>query len=61
MISSELTRNPGNWEQSEEDFEALRKTGYSEDAIFELTVSAALGTGISRLEHGLAVLKGDEE
>lgn len=46
------------------DVEALKEQGYSEDAIFELTVSAALGAGLGRLERGLAVLartEGDDE
>ena len=42
-----------------EDVESLRKAGYNEDAIFEITLSAALGAGMTRLEHGLAALKGD--
>jgi hypothetical protein len=45
----------------DEDIEALLKAGYSEDAIFEITVSAALGAGMARLERGLVALKGDEE
>jgi hypothetical protein len=40
------------------DIEALRIAGYNEDAIFELTLSAALGAGMARLERGLAALKG---
>lgn len=40
------------------DIEALGRAGYSEDAIFEITLSAALGAGIVRLERGLAALKG---
>lgn len=40
------------------DIEALRDAGYSEDAIFELTLSAALGAGMARLERGLAAMKG---
>ncbi len=43
------------------DIEALRRAGYSEDAIFEMTVSAALGAGMIRLERGLAALKGDTD
>jgi alkylhydroperoxidase family enzyme len=42
----------------DEDIEALRNAGYSEDAIFEITLSAAIGAGIARLEHGLTALKG---
>lgn len=43
---------------TDEDTAALRNAGYSEDAIFELTVSAALGAGLGRLERGLAALRG---
>ncbi len=42
----------------EADIEALRNAGYSEDAIFEITLSAAIGAGQARLERGLAALKG---
>jgi alkylhydroperoxidase family enzyme len=42
------------------DIEALKAAGYSEDAIFEITLSAALGAGLSRLERGLAALRGEE-
>jgi hypothetical protein len=38
---------------SDEDVQALREAGYSEDAIFEATVSAALGAGLARLDAGL--------
>lgn len=44
---------------TDEDVEALREAGYSEDAIFEITLSAALGAGLARLERGLAALRGD--
>jgi hypothetical protein len=47
------------YKTTEEDIEALRKAGYGEDAIFEITLSAALGAGMTRLERGLAALKGD--
>jgi alkylhydroperoxidase family enzyme len=40
------------------DIEALRNAGYSEDAIFELTLSVAIGAGQARLDRGLAALKG---
>jgi alkylhydroperoxidase family enzyme len=42
------------------DIEALQQAGYSEDAIFEITVSAALGAAMGRLERGLAALKGGQ-
>jgi hypothetical protein len=40
------------------DIEGLKEAGYSEDAIFEITICAALGAGLGRLERGLSVLKG---
>jgi len=43
---------------NERDITALRQAGFSEDAIFEVTASAALGAGLSRLERGLAALEG---
>jgi alkylhydroperoxidase family enzyme len=42
---------------TDEDIAALRQAGYSEDGIFEITLSAALGAGLARLECGLAALK----
>jgi hypothetical protein len=47
------------YKTTEEDIEALQRAGYSEDAIFEITVSVALGAGMTRLERGLAAMKGD--
>lgn len=41
------------------DVEALRRAGYSEDAIFEISISAAVGAGGDRLQRGLAALRGD--
>lgn len=41
------------------DIEALRAAGYSEDQIFELTISVALGAGRVRLEAGLSALRGE--
>ena len=40
------------------DIEALKQAGLSEDQIFELTVSAALGASFARLECGMAALRG---
>jgi alkylhydroperoxidase family enzyme len=48
------------YKTTDEDTEALWQAGYSEDAIFEITLSAALGVGIARLKRGLALLNGDE-
>jgi hypothetical protein len=41
------------------DVDALKAAGYSEDAIFELTLSAALGAAAARLERGLAAVGGN--
>lgn len=41
---------------TDEDVEGLKRSGFSEDAIFEITASAALGAAIMRLERGLIVL-----
>ena len=38
------------------DVEALKRAGYSEDAIFEVTVAAALGAALTRLERGMIAL-----
>jgi hypothetical protein len=42
------------------DVQRLKDSGYSEDQIFELTLCAALGAGLARLNRGLAALKGTE-
>jgi alkylhydroperoxidase family enzyme len=42
---------------TDEDVVALREAGYSEDQIFEATVSCALGAGLRRLEAGLAAIQ----
>ena len=52
-----VIRHP--WQVTDEDVEQLKRAGYSEDAIFELTIAAALGSGMGRLERGLAALAGD--
>ncbi len=46
------------YEVTDDDVQALKRVGYSEQAIFEITASAALGAGLSRLERGLAALRG---
>jgi alkylhydroperoxidase family enzyme len=45
---------------TDRDLDDLKQAGYSEDAIFEITLSAALGAGMSRLERGLAALEGEK-
>ncbi|HEX6664494.1 MAG TPA: hypothetical protein VF025_12550 [Gaiellaceae bacterium] len=44
------------YEVTDEDIEALTDAGYSEDVIFEQTVSVAVAAGLERLEAGLEVL-----
>jgi hypothetical protein len=42
---------------TDEDVDGLRGAGLDDDAIFELTVAAALGAAAERLEAGLALLR----
>jgi alkylhydroperoxidase family enzyme len=42
------------------DVQGLKDHGYSEDQIFELTLCAAFGAGLARLERGLQALEGRE-
>ena len=39
------------------DLDRLRELGYSEDAIFELSLAVALGAARARLDAGLAALR----
>jgi alkylhydroperoxidase family enzyme len=41
---------------TDEDVEALRRAGYVESQILELTIAAALGAGQRRLDAALAAL-----
>jgi alkylhydroperoxidase family enzyme len=43
-------------EITDADVQALKDAGYSDDEIFEQTVSASVGAGLHRLERGLACL-----
>jgi alkylhydroperoxidase family enzyme len=40
------------------DTAALRKAGYSDNAIFEITVAVALGAGLLRRDVGIAAIEG---
>jgi alkylhydroperoxidase family enzyme len=44
---------------TDDDIEILRGAGLDEDAIFEITVAAALGAGAERLRAGLSLLGGE--
>lgn len=41
---------------TDEDLDGLRQAGYSEDAIFELTLSVALGAALLRWDASLRAL-----
>jgi alkylhydroperoxidase family enzyme len=41
---------------TDEDIQALKDSGYSDDIIFEQTVSVAVAAGLERLKAGLEVL-----
>ena len=43
------------------NIDAMRRAGFSEDAIFEITLSAALGAGIARLERGLQAVREEND
>jgi alkylhydroperoxidase family enzyme len=42
---------------TDDDLRRLQQAGHSDDALFEVTVSAALGAALGRLERGLAALR----
>jgi hypothetical protein len=44
---------------SEDDLTRLAAAGYSEDAIFELTIAGALGAADERMQAGLRALGGN--
>jgi len=47
------------YEVTDEDLVALQQAGNSDDVLFEVTVSAALGAALGRLERGLSALRGE--
>lgn len=42
------------------DVAALQKAGHSDDSLFEITVAAAVGAALDRLDRGMAALYGQE-
>ncbi|MCA9949026.1 MAG: hypothetical protein KDE48_05235 [Anaerolineales bacterium] len=46
------------YKTTDRDVQNLKDRGYSEDEIFELTVSTALGASLARYEHGMNLLNG---
>jgi alkylhydroperoxidase family enzyme len=51
----EMVRNNA-YTVTDDSIEELKSSGYTEDDIFELTASAALGAALMRLERGLIAL-----
>ena len=47
----------GAYAVTDEDVEALKATGFSEDAIFEQTVACAVAEGLRRLEAAARVIE----
>jgi hypothetical protein len=45
------------WEATDEEVASLRAAGHSEDAVFELTIAAALGASLFRLDQALGLLE----
>jgi hypothetical protein len=45
---------------TDSEVQALQRDGHSDDALFEITVAAAVGAALHRLERGLAALRGEE-
>ena len=46
------------WKVNDEDVALLLAAGLTEDHVYELTLSAALGAGLARFEAGMRALKG---
>jgi alkylhydroperoxidase family enzyme len=42
------------------DVAALQHAGQSDDSIFEITVAAAVGAALHRLDRGMAAVRGEE-
>ncbi|HNB53396.1 MAG TPA: hypothetical protein PK530_15700 [Anaerolineales bacterium] len=42
---------------TDEDVQQLRTAGYSEDAIFEITLCASVGASLARMDRGLKALE----
>lgn len=46
---------------TDKDISQLKEVGYSEDEIYEITLSAAVGVGLGRMKRGLVALRGMEQ
>jgi alkylhydroperoxidase family enzyme len=47
----------GAYRVTDSDVDRLRAAGHTEDEIFELTVAAAVGAGLERLDAGLRAVE----
>ena len=45
------------YEVTDQDVQQLKDAGYSEDAIFEITLCASVGASLARLERGMQALR----
>ena len=43
------------------DLVSLQQAGLSDDTLFEVTVAAAVGAALHRLDRGMAALRGEEQ
>lgn len=50
-------RGTNSYRITDDDVQELQGAGYSQDAIFEITIAAAFGAATERLEAGLDALK----
>lgn len=48
------------YKTTDNDIQQLKEQGYTEDEIFELTISAAFGAGYARYLQGMALLQTEE-
>ncbi len=55
VFADKVIRNA--YKVTDTDVQRLLGSGYTEDALFEAIVSAAVGAGMLRIEQGLAALK----
>ena len=64
-LSPDLTRYVDTvarhaYKVTDADVAALQNSANSDDALFEITVAAAVGAALHRLERGMAALRGEE-
>jgi hypothetical protein len=45
------------WSVTDEDVDALKRAGYTEDQIFEVTCCSAIGASLVRLERAMSVVR----